>query len=364
MNNKVYSLSQYCEKFNKDFNTYLKSNLVLLKDSWHQQFLLEESDCELLTDSIINYCIDSQIGGKRFRPYLVYLMAQPLSYENSLNYAMAIELLHSFALVHDDIMDKSEIRRGKKSIYKYTEDLLCNKNNFKFDKKLTKEEITHIAYSMAILIGDYLFSLAEGVFEEYQSKDINFILNNHRIARKTFQTLKSEVILGQMLDVELGLKNCPTKAEILQKTFLKTANYSVSRPMQIGLTISNHTKNYDSNLQFCLDFGFHLGLAFQIQDDFLNLTQTQDITGKKRFSDIYEKKQTLANWYLTQECNITNDLSLVTEKELDFILSQNKVYEYLEQEFVINYETAQKLAKDNNFLDLENLVEFLKNRTK
>jgi geranylgeranyl diphosphate synthase type I len=350
------NLEQFCKKFESDLNNYLTENLVQLKEVWHADFIGstdnnsqgEAVNFDYLTDEILKYTIKSQTGGKRFRPYLVYLMAQPLSYEESLNYAIAVELLHSFALIHDDIMDRSELRRGQKSIFKFIED------------KIDHQDKTHIAYSLAILVGDYIFSLAEGSFENRNQK-----INNahHFTARKLFQTLKSEVILGQMLDIELGLKTNPPKNEILQKTYLKTANYSVSRPMQIGLSLHEIITDKPTDFQFCLDFGYNLGLAFQIQDDYLNLINDETITGKQQFSDLYEAKHTLASWHLKQQNNLTDFKDLKADA-IKKILVSTGTLNYLKENIEEYYSKSLMIAQSTNYKFLLPLIEFLKNRNK
>lgn len=343
----MLGLEEYKIKFDNDLKKFLEKEFLKLDQVWHENFNSQKET--YLTDKLIDYTIESVNGGKRFRPYLVYLMSESDNYEDSVNFAIAIELLHSFALVHDDIMDKSETRRGEKSIYKFFLDNL----------KSEVEDIdkTHIAYSMAILIGDYLFSLCEGAFSQTENPK----------ARQFFQILKSEVILGQMLDVELGLKLNPTEDEIKQKTYLKTANYSVSRPMQIGCLLNKYD---ETKMQFCLDFGFHLGLAFQIQDDYLNLVNPIEITGKKQFSDIEEGKHTLATWYLQNSSNQEIKTKFTQEYfgkkdfdsiELQKLLTESGAIEYMKELFENHYNECLKF---NCSKELKDLVYILAKRNK
>jgi geranylgeranyl diphosphate synthase type I len=351
---QILSLEEYCLKFEKDFSQFLSDNLLRLEQTWPTS--LGHPEREYLTDKLLKYTLEATKGGKRFRPYLIYLQASPLSYEASLNYAIAVELLHSFALVHDDFMDKAETRRSKKTVNQFFCDEL---NQLKIPSKV---DVVHYANSMAVLVGDYLFSLAEESFEDNENIELGF----HKNARSYFKILKSEVILGQMLDIELSLYENPSKNEILQKTFLKTANYSVTRPMQIGTAILNTEK---SEFVFCEEFGLKLGLGFQIQDDYLNLAYGEEVTGKKQYADIEEGKHTLASWYLLNHENgdVKSEfkeifgISMTNLEDCKKLLEESGVLDYLKKEISKYYYECEQLTKNER---LASLVNYLKLRTK
>ena len=350
------NLEDFKIKFSHDLYKYLSENLLLQADCFFSEFSIQE---KFKSDELLEYMLSTVESGKMFRPYLVYVMAKDLDYEDCINYCIAIELLHFFALIHDDVMDQSLYRRGQKTLHLKYSELISNIN-------LSLEKQTHIANSMAILAGDYVFSICEGAFEEKTNK-IDSLL--HTEARKAFQKLKAEVILGQMLDVELDLLVNPDKDLILQKTYLKTANYSISRPMQIGSIISGNSDQTD----FCLEFGLYLGLAFQIQDDYLSLTQEKEVTGKEIYSDIIDGKHTLATWYIRNQLNKNQKTIFETEfinnKNLDpsklkSFLEKNGVFEYLQKNIDEYYAKASEVAENNSELELIELVKILKNRKK
>lgn len=350
------NLADFRARFCQDLKKYFESNLLLQKDCISENFNINSN---FISDELLKYMLSFIEKGKMFRPYLVYVMAKNKTYKECLNYCLAIELLHFFALIHDDVMDKAESRRLNATLHEYFKSQVSNLN-------IEKTKLDHIANSMAVLAGDYVFSICEGAFEDTENES-NY--RNHRLARKCFQQLKSEVILGQILDVELELMQNPSKDLILQKTYLKTANYSISRPMQIGVTISERSELTD----FCLEFGFNLGLAFQLQDDLLSLTQEKEITGKEIFSDIVENKHTLATWFIRN--NLGSELinyfesNFVSNKNLDkddlaSFLKKNKVIEYLQKNIDEYYSLALEIAVSKEENELIELVKELSKRKK
>jgi geranylgeranyl pyrophosphate synthase len=165
-----------------------------------------------------------------------------------------------------------------------------------------------------------------------------------------------------MLDVELGLSENPSLEEIMQKTYLKTANYSVSRPMQVGLAINNNLS--PKNSEFCLEFGFNLGLSFQIQDDYLNLAYSLEVTGKEQYGDLYENKHTLASWFL-KEKNIAMKFTRSDLEAIPKYLLQSGVLAYLTANIEDYYLKAlAELEANPEFETLKYLVQYLQNRIK
>lgn len=299
-------LQEYKEQFNQYFAEVIKNGIP-------------KNDNELIK-SAYTYCLDLFAdSGKRLRPYLIYLACLPKSFQESIQFAVAVELIHSFALVHDDIMDKCDYRRGQLSMHKFLE----------------KNSDAHIAQSLSILIGDHLFSLAEGEF----SKPSELKSNQ---ARLVFQQLKSEVMLGQMMDMEFRTRTEVGFDEIIQKTNLKTASYSVTKPLQIGFALSNQNHH-----QFAQEFGYNLGLAFQIQDDLLNLTAPKEQTGKDQFSDIEEGEHTVFTHAVMQSEFQEEFLELfgkpLTDPEmLTQILEESKALEFGQNLIDEHFGKAQK----------------------
>lgn len=221
-------------------------------------------------------------GGKRFRPYAVYysytLAGGTKPHESLL---CAIELLHVFALIHDDIMDKSLVRHNTPTAHVYAGSFYNN---------------AHHGNSQAILLGDLAFAWATELF----FKDI--IAHPYEAqATADFSELIKEVIVGQMFDAHLAAILAPTYTtptiasldDITLKNRLKTAHYSFAWPFIIGNTVAGGSLQ---RRQALLDCGTAVGLAFQAQDDILDVTITN--TGKAKCSDLEQGQQTILSAYI------------------------------------------------------------------
>lgn len=205
-------------------------------------------------------------GGKRIRGALVRLGYEialdsggvKTSQNDILKVAAAYEIFQTAILAHDDLIDKSEIRRGKPSLYK---SLGGN----------------HYALSQTISLGDMGFFLATDLIT-----NSNFPENLKNKALSFFSKTMLETTLGQMLDVEKG--------DALTISKLKTAGYSFSGPLILGSIFGNGNNTLIKTL---MNFGENLGMAFQIQDDIMGVFGSEKETGKSTTSDIEENKKTL-----------------------------------------------------------------------
>ncbi len=206
-------------------------------------------------------------GGKRIRPYLAYTAYRAAGGRNPgiIDMLVGLELFHVFALVHDDIMDRGATRHGV--------------------------ETAHVKFgdAQAILVGDLLFNWAAEIIAPTKGQPI-------------FAKMVDEVILGQMLDVDAVRRSRVTDAFIEEKMRLKTASYSFIRPMQFGTALARtspsptsgrRARGGDRMFSFCEDFGLALGLAFQIQDDLLDLTGSSKQLGKSVMNDVREGQKTI-----------------------------------------------------------------------
>lgn len=199
-----------------------------------------------------------QLGGKRLRPVLTMMSCDIFSgnYKPSLNAAMAIEMFHNFTLMHDDIMDKASIRRGKITVHK------------KWD------------INTGILSGDALMILAYQFFENYEGDTFKKIVS-------LFNKTAIEVCEGQQYDVDFETNMGVSLAEYKKMIGYKTA-VLVAASLKMGAIIGNAPKK---EAELIYSFGFHLGMAFQLQDDYLDTFGTDDF-GKKIGGDILENKKT------------------------------------------------------------------------
>lgn len=238
-------------------------------------------------------------GGKRIRPYLAYIAKQSAerkaqsvkTEKQTLEILVGLELFHAFALVHDDIMDKGKDRHGVPTANRVYGD------------------------AQAILLGDLLFNWASEIIAPTKGQPI-------------FAKMVDEVILGQMLDVDAIRRDKVSDGFIQDKMRLKTASYSFIRPMQFGVSLAGvgahgnapspgnarsmgaprtagasggEANNHSPLHEFCERFGLPLGLAFQIQDDLLDLTATSKKLGKSAMNDVREGQKTVFTQYASRK---------------------------------------------------------------
>lgn len=229
------------------FEDYLLNNLSKI-DTFHPHF--ENAMQDML-----------KAGGKRFRPMLLLSVVKskkPLLIENALKVALAVEFLHTYSLIHDDLpsMDNSDLRRGFTTLHK------------KYD------EVT------AILVGDAL-----------NSESFNLIANSslHNDVKIELIKLLGEngglngMIIGQAIDCQFEKQ----KLELEKLEFLhihKTAKL-IAASLKMGAIISNYDENIQEDLY---NFGLDLGLLFQIQDDIIDELESSEIAGKTTKNDSFK----------------------------------------------------------------------------
>lgn len=219
-------------------------------------------------------------GGKRVRPaflYSGYVASGGMSHDAAIFASISVELLHTFALIHDDIIDNSDLRREKPTTHKIFERLHENRG--------LKGSKSQYGLSSAILTGDLAFSLAEEILTIAP-----FPQERLRRARNYFDLLKTQVIYGEYLDVLSGYKDEVSEDEILQILDLKTARYTIERPLHIGAILAGAEPKI---LEILSAYALPLGQAFQIQDDVVGVFGDEKQIGKPTDSDIKEGKKTL-----------------------------------------------------------------------
>ena len=199
------------------------------------------------------------LGGKRMRPVLTLMAAEvfDVDYKKALPAAMAIEVFHNFSLVHDDIMDSAPLRRGKETVHKK-----WNLNS-------------------GILSGDAMLILAYQYFEQYEPK---IFIDLARLFSKT----ALEVCEGQQMDIDFEDRDDVTIPQYLKMIQYKTA-VLVAAAMKMGAIIAETSQ---SNADLIYEFGLNLGLAFQLQDDYLDVFGNPQTFGKQIGGDIIENKKT------------------------------------------------------------------------
>ena len=212
------------------------------------------------------------LGGKRIRPTLTLMTAEIFGtdYKKALPAALAIEVFHNFSLIHDDIMDDAPLRRGNETVHE------------KWD------------LNTGILSGDAMLILAYQYFEQYEPTVF-------RDLAKLFSKTAIQVCEGQQWDVDFENRDAVTIPEYLKMIEYKTA-VLVAAAMKMGAIIATTSTE---NCDLIYDFGLNLGLAFQLQDDYLDAFGDPATFGKQVGGDIIENKKTYlylkAKEFSTQE---------------------------------------------------------------
>lgn len=218
-------------------------------------------------------------GGKRFRPALVYyvtLLAEKNPDESVFELGIALELLHSFALVHDDIIDKSLFRRNVPTIEAAYQKHFVGMKDGKYQ-----------AMSAAILSGDYAHTLADMTMNNLRTDN-----KTRKKISKLYYEMQIELIGGQVDDCfGVGLSDLDQLSEehVLNMLEKKSGNYSIQKPIMLGAILAGMS---NSQIRVLEDFGYKLGLVFQIRDDILGLFGEEKAIGKST-TDITEGKKTL-----------------------------------------------------------------------
>lgn len=199
------------------------------------------------------------LGGKRMRPVLTLMAADIFGADcrEALPAAVAVEMFHNFSLVHDDIMDDAPLRRGNQTVHEK-----WNLNT-------------------GILSGDAMLILAYQYFEDYEPQIF-------RSLAKLFSKTALEVCEGQQWDVDFEQRNDVTEPEYLKMIEYKTA-VLVAAAMKMGGIVAQTS---EENCDLIYDFGLNLGIAFQLQDDYLDAFGDPATFGKQIGGDIIENKKT------------------------------------------------------------------------
>lgn len=205
----------------------------------------------------INYILS--LGGKRLRPVLTLMSAEVFDVDcnKALAAATAIEVFHNFSLIHDDIMDAAPLRRGNETVHE------------KWD------------INSAILSGDAMLILAYQYFEEYDPAIFQQLAT-------LFSKTALEVCEGQQYDVDFETRDDVTIPEYLKMIKYKTA-VLVAAAMKMGAIVAETSIE---NANDIYHFGLNLGLAFQLQDDYLDAFGDTETFGKQVGGDIIENKKT------------------------------------------------------------------------
>ncbi|MGW5671703.1 polyprenyl synthetase family protein, partial [Micromonospora sp. NPDC003776] len=218
-------------------------------------------------------------GGKRLRPLFCYWGWRGAGGPDGrpiVVAAAALELFHAFALIHDDILDGSDRRRGKPSVHRIFADLHAT-SGWQGDPEAYGRDA-------ALLCGDLCAAWSGQMFHGC-GLDPERIRRGHVLLAR----MRAEVIAGEYLDV-LGSAGAGSVAEALTVIRLKTARYTVTRPVQIGAALAGAEPDAVAALA---GFGDPIGEAFQLRDDLLGVFGDPAVTGKSNLDDLREGKATV-----------------------------------------------------------------------
>ena len=219
-------------------------------------------------------------GGKRLRPLfccLGHAAAGARIDERAIRAAAALELLHTFAIVHDDVMDRSRTRRGSPASWVHLAALHRDRGMLGDPEQW--------GVSGAVLVGDLALVLAGRALHES-----GFPPDPMSLALERYDRMRAEVVVGQYLDVLAAHRGLADEAEARRIAVLKSGGYTVEGPLHIGALLAGAS----GPVMACLSaYGVPLGEAFQLRDDVLGVFGDPSITGKDRDSDLREGKRTL-----------------------------------------------------------------------
>ena len=218
-----------------------------------------------------------QLGGKRMRPILTLLGAELFGEqkENAINAALSVETFHNFSLIHDDIMDEAPLRRKQATVHEK-----WNQN-------------------IAILSGDVLFVKAFQLLAKHDLKHLSQLLD-------LFNKTAIEVCEGQQMDMDFETRTDVSIDEYIEMIRLKTS-VLLGCALEMGAIIANASENDKRHLY---EFGQNIGIAFQIQDDILDLYADPEKFGKQVGGDVISNKKTLLN---------LKALELATSNQQDYL---------------------------------------------
>ena len=219
--------------------------------------------------------------GKRIRPILLILSYK--GYRKSTSrmspsiyyVSTCVELLHNFMLIHDDIIDRSNLRRGKPTMHRLLR------------KAAPTVEQDKLGYDLAIIAGDIVYASAIDAFLSIKED-----MHRKEKALKYFIQTAVFTAMGEIIDTLHGVKRIQriTEKDVFLNYSLKTARYTFDCPLVVGAILAGANR---SDIRHLSELGLLVGQAFQIQDDIIGIFDTQKNIGKSILSDIAESKKTL-----------------------------------------------------------------------
>ncbi|MFB9831232.1 polyprenyl synthetase family protein [Actinoallomurus acaciae] len=220
-------------------------------------------------------------GGKRIRPLLCacgwHAAGGGPEPAGLVSAGAALEMFHAFALIHDDVMDRSDTRRGQPTVHR------CMATEF--TRTHPRAEVEQLGIGAAILIGDLALTWSDELLHA-----VGLDPDRLAAALSLIDEMRTEVMYGQYLDLT-GSARLEARTDLpLTVIRYKTAKYTVERPLQLGATLAGADKRLLDDLSA---FAIPLGEAFQLRDDLLGIFGDPGETGKSRLDDLREGKYTV-----------------------------------------------------------------------
>jgi len=268
-------LSSFKTTFDGVLQTYIHDKIDYAKS------LINDKKINTYIDYIATFIFS---GGKRNRPYGLRLIYTWFGWNNEkaiLKFGIVFELLHSFALIHDDIIDESDKRHNILTVHSHIQTVLKDNSHAK-----------HIGEAHAILIWDLLFSRVYELLHKQHDFPEDLLWE----ARTNIDNMIEEVILWEMIDVDMTVSEPASLWLIDKKNMYKTASYTFIRPMLTWAILADAPEHQK---QLIIELGKYMGMVFQMRDDYLDV-MGGDKT-KSTFSDTQEWQQTYFTNYIFEK---------------------------------------------------------------
>lgn len=284
----------------RDFKARLDPKIAAYFDARLQDARQED---ELIAEALEHVKTMTLVGGKRLRPvfmYYGYLAAGGEDRERLLDTAVAVELIHMFLLIHDDIIDRDTLRHGEPTLHE--------RYRAWGRRYLNLDNPEHFGDSIALIVGDMVFALGNDIIFHSGFPDAHVYA-----ALSRMQKIVSQTVIGQARDIYIEYKGVATSEEILAMYEKKTARYTVEGPLHLGALLAGGNEELVQDLS---RYALPIGIAFQIQDDILGIYGDEARLGKPVGSDIREGKITLLASYVFEHAD------RAVKKELDQLLKR------------------------------------------
>ena len=246
-----------------------------------------------VSDSLSSFLLDS---GKRLRPLFAYagFLASGGSLDKPVVRAMAsLELLQACALIHDDLMDGSDTRRGKPSIHRH------------FESRHVQDDLDgfapHYGLSAAVLLGDLAL-----VWSDQMLNSAGLTTAQFTALLPYYNEMRVELMAGQFLDIHEQTQKTTSVDRSMKIARYKSGKYTIERPLHLGAAMASAPSEIFTALSA---YGLPLGEAFQLRDDLLGVFGDPSVTGKPAGDDLREGKRTVL-------IAMTNDRQSEAQREI------------------------------------------------